>query len=96
VCKQKLSAWHTGAYKTFCGMYVTTIFFNGMCVNHSDPDGLGVRKRIPNSFFHAARKERRAGWARRGLGGRVCVGRVGEKFSFLEETLSKLRFFGTS
>jgi hypothetical protein len=35
VCKQKLSAWHTGAYETFCGMDVTTIFFNGMWVNHS-------------------------------------------------------------
>jgi hypothetical protein len=35
VGKQKLSAWHTGAYKTFCGMCVTSIFFNSMCVNHS-------------------------------------------------------------
>jgi hypothetical protein len=35
VGKQKLSAWRKGAYKTFCGMCVTNIFFNGMCVNHS-------------------------------------------------------------
>jgi hypothetical protein len=26
VRKEKLSAWHTGAYETFCGMHVTTIF----------------------------------------------------------------------
>jgi hypothetical protein len=35
VRKQKFSAWHTCAYGTFCGMSITTIFFNGMCVNHS-------------------------------------------------------------
>jgi hypothetical protein len=35
VCKQKFSAWHIGVYKIFCGIRETTIFFNGMCVNHS-------------------------------------------------------------
>jgi hypothetical protein len=37
VRKQNLSTWHTCAYETFYSMYVTTIFFNGMCVNHSLP-----------------------------------------------------------
>jgi hypothetical protein len=35
VGKQKLSTWHTGVYETFHDMYVTTVFFNGMQVNHS-------------------------------------------------------------
>jgi hypothetical protein len=35
VCKQKFSAWHIGVYEIFCGIRETTIFFNGMCVNHS-------------------------------------------------------------
>jgi hypothetical protein len=33
--KQKLSAWHTCACGIFYSIYVTAVFFYGICVNHS-------------------------------------------------------------